>query len=279
MQIDLEAEYNNRARVPEHPALIAGWETNAAAYRAEAANRHKVISYGPTPRQTIDIFGPLKPKAGAMPVLFIHGGYWQGLDPSYFSHMAKGLNAHGLSVGIAGYDLCPDVSVGTIIEQMIAAARTMHRRFQSPLVASGHSAGGHLAACLVATDWETIDPDLPERMVPAGLAISGLFELEPLVPTSINVKLGLDIPAARSFSPRLWTPPSGITFDAWVGGNESPEYLRQSASINAVWAAAGNATRYQEVAGADHFTVIAGLADPNSAMTRRLAEMAGGKDL
>ncbi len=275
MQIDLEAEYNNRARVPKHPALMAGWATHAAAYRAEAANRHKVISYGPTTRQTIDIFEPPKPKAGAMPVLFIHGGYWQGLDPSFFSHMAKGLNAHGVSVGVAGYDLCPDVSVGTIIEQMITAAQAMHRTFQSPIVASGHSAGGHLAACLVATDWETIDPDLPDRMVPAGLAISGLFELEPLVPTSVNLKLGLDIPAARSFSPRLWTPPAGITFDAWVGGAESPEYLRQSASINAVWAAAGNATRYVEVPDADHFTVIAGLADADSAMTRRLAEMAG----
>jgi arylformamidase len=279
MRIDLEAEYNNRARVPEHHALIAGWARDAAMYRTEAANRHRAISYGPTPRQTIDIFEPAQPKSGKMPVLFIHGGYWQALDPGFFSHMAKGLNAHGVSVGVVGYDLCPDVSIGTIIEQMMAAAQTMHRTFQSPVVASGHSAGGHLAACLVATDWQAINPDLPERMVPAGLAISGLFELEPLVPTSVNTKLGLDIPAARSFSPRLWTPPSGITFDAWVGGNESPEYLRQSASINAVWAAADNATRYEEVPGADHFTVTAGLADADSAMTFRLAELAGGKDL
>jgi arylformamidase len=275
MQIDLEAEYNNRARVPEHPGLIARWASDAAAYRAEAGDRRRMISYGTTPRQTIDIFEPLKPKPGAGPVLFIHGGYWQGLDPSFFSHMAKGLNTHGVSVGVVGYDLCPDVSIGTIIEQMIAAAQAMHRTFRSPVVASGHSAGGHLAACLAATDWETINPDLPGNMVPAGLAISGLFELEPLVPTSVNAKLGLDIAAARSFSPRLWTPPSGITFDAWVGGKESPEYLRQSASINAVWAAAGNAMRYVEVPGADHFTVIAGLSDADSAMTLRLAEMAG----
>jgi arylformamidase len=275
MQIDLEAEYNNRARVPGHPELIAGWARDAAAYRTEAANRHRIIRYGPTPRQTLDIFEPAQPQTGAMPVLFIHGGYWQGLDPSFFSHMAKGLNAHGISVGVVGYDLCPDVSIGEIIEQMIAAAQTMHRTFQSPVVASGHSAGGHLAACLVATDWETIDADLPGNMVPAGLAISGLFELEPLVPTSVNVKLGLDIPAARSFSPRLWTPPADITFDAWVGGNESAEYLRQSASINAAWTAAGNMTRYEEVADANHFTVIAGLAKADSPITRRLAEMAG----
>ncbi len=277
MRIDLEAEYNNRARVPEHPALITGWARDASAYRAEAGDRRRTISYGPTPRQTIDIFDPAQPKSDKMPVLFIHGGYWQALDPGFFSHMAKGLNAHGVIVGMVGYDLCPDVSIGTIIEQMIVAARTMHGLFQSPVVASGHSAGGHLAACLVATDWEAIDSDLPERMVPAGLSISGLFELEPLVPTSVNTRLGLDIPAARSFSPRLWTPPSSITFDAWVGGNESPEYLRQSASINAVWAAAGNATRYEEVPDADHFTVTAGLADADSPMTLRLSEMASAR--
>jgi arylformamidase len=274
MPIDLEAEYNNRARVPEHPALIAAWQSNAEAYSAEAGKRLKTLNYGPTPRQSIDLFEAAKPDAHALPVLFIHGGYWQGLDRSFFSHMAKGLNAHGINVGIAGYDLCPDVSIGDIIEQMILAARAVHKRFKQPVVATGHSAGGHLAACLAATDWESIDARLPLRLIPAGLAISGLFELEPLVPTTVNHKLGLDIMAARSYSPRLWAPPSGVTFDAWVGGKESPEYLRQSAGLNAVWTAAGNAMRYVEVPGANHFTVIAGLADPDSAMTRRLAEMA-----
>ncbi len=274
MQIDLEAEYNNRVRVPDHPAHIAGWQRDADAYRAEVGKRCKTLAYGPTPRQSIDIFEPTKVNPDALPVLFIHGGYWQGLDRSDFSHMAKGLNAHGICVGVVGYDLCPEVSIGDIIEQMILAAKAMHKRYKRPLVAAGHSAGGHLAACLAATDWEAIDPRLPLRLIPSGLAISGLFELEPLVPTSINQKLGLDVMAARSYSPRLWVPPSGITFDAWVGGNESPEYLRQSAGLNAVWTAAGNTMGYVEVPGADHFTVIAGLADADSAMTRRLVAMA-----
>ncbi len=274
MQIDLEAEYNNRTRVPEHPALIAGWAADAAAFRAEVDKRRQVLSYGPTARQTIDLFEPEQPRKGTLPVLFIHGGYWQGLDPGAFSHMAKGLNAHGVSVGVAGYDLCPDVSIGDIIEQMILAVQALHKRFRLPIVVAGHSAGGHLGACLAATDWESIDPALPARLVPAGLAISGLFELEPLVPTSVNTRLGLDVMAARSYSPRLWSPPTGITFDAWVGGAESAEYLRQSASLNAVWSAAGNAMRYEEVAGANHFTVISGLAQPDSPMTLRLVEMA-----
>ena len=188
--------------------------------------------------------------------------------------MAKGLNAHGISMAVAGYDLCPNVSFGAIIEQIIAAAQALHKKAGRPIVACGHSAGGHLAACLAATDWPDIDSTLPEHMVRAGLAISGLFELEPLVPTSVNHKLGLDIAAARSFSPRLWEPPNGIRFDAWVGGAESPEYLRQSASISAVWKASGNDTHYHEVAGANHFTVINGLARKDDPLTLRLVELA-----
>jgi arylformamidase len=94
------------------------------------------------------------------------------------------------------------------------------------------------------------------------------------VPTSINTKLGLDIAAARAFSPRLWEPPTGTSFDAWVGGEESPEYLRQSRTIEAVWRAAGNETAYVSVPGANHFTVIDGLGDPDSALTVRLAALA-----
>jgi arylformamidase len=274
MRIDLEAEYNNRARVPEHPAIIAGWAADAAAYREAAGARRETIGYGPTDRQRIELFRPVESDPAARPVLFIHGGYWQALDPDHFSHMARGLNAHGVAVGVMGYDLCPDVAFGAIIEQAIAAARTLHRSFGAGIVAAGHSAGGHLAACLAATDWASIDDGYPQALVSAGLAVSGLFELEPLVPTTVNAKLGLDLDAARSFSPRLWAPPSGIAFEAWVGADESGEFRRQSATLAAVWGAAGNETAYVEVTGANHFTVIAGLAEPADAMTQRLAAMA-----
>ena len=104
--VDYEVEYNNRARVPENPVLIAGWAKDAAAYRAQHPPRS--ISYGPGARHVIDLF----PADGQGPiVVFIHGGYWQALDSSFFSHLAGGLNAHGIGVAIPSYDLCPDVSV------------------------------------------------------------------------------------------------------------------------------------------------------------------------
>jgi arylformamidase len=268
--IDFEVEYNNRARVPEHPSLIAGWARDAQAYRKREV--HHTISCGPNSRNTIDVF-PAR-NEGAM-VVFIHGGYWQALDGSFFSHLAAGLNAHGVSVAIPSYDLCPQVSVGDIIAQMRDAARAL-ARLGRRLVVSGHSAGGHLAACLMATDWQSIDAALPHDLVKAAYTISGLFDLGPLLNTSVNTALGLDRISARQASPLFWPPPSHGSLDAVVGGNESAEYFRQSRMIVDLWGH-GVETRFAEVPGANHFTAIAPLANPNSPMTQRLLELAIGR--
>jgi arylformamidase len=267
--VDYEVEYNNRARVPENPALMAGWARDAAAYRATHAPRS--VSYGSGTRHVIDLF----PGDGNGPmVVFIHGGYWQALDGSSFSHLAAGLNAHGVDVAIPTYDLCPNVSVETIIGQMRMAAREL-ARLGRPLVICGHSAGGHLSACLLATDWPAFDPSMPANPVIAAYAISGLFELGPLVETSINKALGLDPAAARAASPLFWNAPARGSLDAVVGENESAEYFRQSRTIVDLWGKAGVATRFGTVPAANHFTVIAPLADPGSPMLLRLKELAG----
>jgi arylformamidase len=269
-QVDYEVEYNNRARVPENPALISGWARDAAAYRERHAPRP--IAYGPGVRNMIDFFpgdreGPI--------VVVIHGGYWQALDGSFFSHLAGGLNAHGISVAIPSYDLCPDVTVEEIIQQMRTASRELARLGQ-PLVLSGHSAGGHLAACMLATDWPGFDASLPKDLVIAAYAISGLFDLGPLVETSINKAMRLDAAAARAVSPLFWKAPARGSLDAVVGENESAEYFRQSRTIVERWVAAGIATRFGTVPDANHFTAIAPLADPQSPMVSRLRELAAG---
>ncbi len=265
--IDYEVEYNNRARVLENPAIMAGVARDAAAYREE--HRPRRLSDGPGERSFIDLFegdrdGPL--------VVFIHGGYWQALDGSSSSHCARGLNGHGISVAVPSYDLCPNVSVGDIIGEMRAACREL-AKLGRQLVVSGHSAGGHLAACMLATDWPACDASLPKNLVRAAYAISGLFELEPLVGTSINKALGLDRDAARAASPLLWKAPAGTTLDAVVGGAESAEYHRQSRTIADVWGGAGVATRFGIVPDANHFTAIAPLADPASDMVARLKQL------
>ena len=266
--VDYEVEYNNRARVPENPSIMSGWARDAAAYRQRAAPQ--VIAYGPGARNSIDFFpgshqGPI--------VVFIHGGYWQALDSSFFSHLAGGLNAHGIDVAIPNYDLCPAVTVDEIIQQMRMATRELARMGRS-LIVSGHSAGGHLAACMLATDWPAYDASSSGNPVVAAYAISGLFELGPLVGTSINGALQLDQATARAASPLFWKAPSHGSLDAVVGENESAEYFRQSRTIVEHWGAAGLATRFGVIPAANHFTAIAPLADPGSPMTLRLKELA-----
>ena len=268
-EVDYEVEYNNRARVPEHPALMTGWARDAAAYRELRAPQ--VIRYGSGARHIIDFFegdgeGPI--------VVFIHGGYWLAFDGSSFSHCARGLNTHGVSVAVPSYDLCPDVSVDDIVGQMGMATREL-ARLGRPLVMSGHSAGGHLAACMLATDWQELDPALPKQLVMAAYTISGLFDLVPLVETSINKALHLDRETAKAVSPLFWKTPDHGSLDAVVGGNESAEYFRQSRTIVEQWGRAGIPTRFGTVPDANHFTAIAPLADPGSPMVVRLKQLAG----
>jgi arylformamidase len=265
--IDYEVEYNNRARVPEHPAIMAGWVRDAAAWRESHPPRR--IAYGAGTRHVIDLFesdgsGPI--------VVFIHGGYWQALDGSSFSHLARGLNAHGISVAIPSYDLCPNVTVEKIIGEMRMATREL-ARLAPRLVLSGHSAGGHLAACMLATDWKAFDASLRSDLVIAAYAISGLFDLTHLVGTSINQALGLNEATARMASPLFWQVPAHGSLDAVVGEAESAEYFRQSRTIVEQWGKSGTATRFGTITGANHFTAIAPLADPNSPVVSRLREL------
>jgi arylformamidase len=157
----------------------------------------------------------------------------------------------------------------------ITDAKALAFRFGLPLVCYGHSAGGHLAACMLATDWRLVLADLPQNVVEAGYGISGLYNLKPLTETTINTALGLSFEEAESQSPFFWPAPSRLSFDAVVGGEESEEYLRQSRRLVDVWGLESVITRYKEIPGANHFTAIAPLADPSSAMTARIAALCG----
>jgi arylformamidase len=277
MAIDWEAEYNNRARVPEHPDIFARWVRDAAAYRAEAGGDGRAeigLKYGPSARQTVDIFKP-KGGAGGPVAMFVHGGYWRSLEPASFSQMARGMNAHGVTVAVSGYDLCPQVSIGRIIEQTQAACLFLWKRLGRRIMVSGHSAGGHLAACMVATDWKKLDPGAPADLVPCGYAVSGVFDLAPRLHLANNADFKLDAAEARRISPLFWPVARGRALDAVVGGNESSEFLRQSRIIADGWRERGAETRYEAVPGMNHFTVCDAMTEPASAMTRRLVELAG----
>src|SRR5271156_2510801 len=256
--VDYEAEYDNRARVPEFAEIFARWAWEAENYRAamlEAGRAQLGVSYGDTPRQFVDLFLPEAGESAPL-AIFVHGGWWRSLDASMFSQMARGPNAHGVVVAVAGYDLCPNVAIADIIEQIRRACLFMWQRYNRPMLLVGHSAGGHLTSAMVATDWPALYPKAPADLVPAGYAISGVFDLAPLVGISVNQDLKLDAAAARNDSPLYWPIRPGRVFDAVCGGLESDEIKRQSHKLAETWGKGGAATRSGEIAGTNHFTVI-----------------------
>jgi arylformamidase len=274
--IDYEAEYNNRARVPEHGEIFARWAREAETFRAEALGESRAelgINYGASARQIIDLFAPAAGTQAPL-AMFVHGGYWRSLEPNMFSHMARGLNARGVCVAVAGYDLCPQVRITDIVGEIRQACLYLWRRFGRRILVSGHSAGGHLAACMVATDWKSLAPDAPADLVPCAYAISGVFDLAPLRQVSMNEDLRLDEAEARAMSPLEWPVAPGRSLDAVVGGLESSEFLRQSRIIAEAWRQGMAETRYEEVPGMNHFTVLDAMADADSRMVARLVALA-----
>jgi len=257
--MELEAEYNNGAKVPGSAAIVARWPREAEAFRAAHPRAELGLAYGPSPRQAMDIFWPAPGRTAPL-AMFIHGGYWQRNDRSLFSHFARGLLAHGVAVAMPSYDLSPQVTVATIVEQVRAAAALLARRHGRPMLAIGHSAGGHLAAMLLATDWAA--RGLAAPAVSAALPISGLFDLPPLTHTSVNTALGLDEAEARRLSPLFLPRPPGV-LHAVVGGDEGVEYTRQSRSIAEAWGGT-----WAAMPGRNHFTAPEPLGDPDSPLTK-----------
>lgn len=271
--IDYEAEYNNRRRVPEHTEIIARWHREAERVRSSLPSELGV-PYGPKPRQRYDVFKPTSGEDNSGPlIVYIHGGYWQRGDRTEYSFVAEALVRKGATVVLPSYTLCPEVSVADIAQDMRQFLRALWDRMKRRPVVVGHSAGGHLAAAMLATRWN--DHGAPPDLVRAAYAISGVFELEPLIRTSLNEALQLTPESARAASPILWPPPpADRILVAAVGGAESQEFLRQSLDIAATWSAAGVKAECVVVPNANHFTIVDELTRPESAMVQRILQLA-----
>jgi arylformamidase len=268
--IDYEAEYNTRLRVPEYRDIFARWQAASAADRRQARTSLDQ-PYGPGERQRYDMFhagGPAAPL-----VVFIHGGYWQIGGRQDVAFVARALNAAGIDVAIPSYSLCPGVSVMQIIDELRRCLAVLWAATRKHPVVIGHSAGGHLTAAMLASDWGTV-PGVPADLVRSGCTLSGLFELAPLVATSINAATRLDARTASDASPLFWPPPPpGRRLVAAVGRDESCEFHRQSRTVTEVWAQAGLDTEYLSIAGANHYTILDELTNPDGALFGRVVSL------
>lgn len=274
--MDYETEYNNRMRVPNHGAVMEAWARNSEAARTALAARAELnVAYDTASERTkVDLFWPDNADPDTPIAIFIHGGYWRALDRTSFSFAAMGATANGVALAVPSYDLCPNVPLSTIVDQMRALCLWLYRRHARRFAVSGHSAGGHLTAGMMATDWQALDPGAPSDLVRHGVSISGLFDLEPLIGTTINEPLNLDAAEARRLSPIYEKPAAGSHLDLIVGGDESGSFIRQSRDMAKDWETKGATTTFSAPEGEDHFTVINSLADPKSDLTQALVTAA-----
>jgi len=267
-QAFLSREYNNRELVPEHPQFLARWADSSARARS-TMTCYLDRSYGGMPGETLDIFPARKGDGSCL--MFIHGGYWRALDKKDFSFLAPAWVDAGVSLAVVNYDLCPRVGMDEIVRQMLRASRWLwlhaeeYGMDQDRLYVSGHSAGGHLTAMLMSALWPAFDRALPKDLWKGGLAISGLYDLRPLVEVDwLNGDLRLDPAAARKLSPAFMPPATRAPVMTCVGGAESSEFLRQNSLLGERWRAAfaGDIP----MPGKNHFSVVDGLADQRSAL-------------
>jgi arylformamidase len=267
-----EREYNPRLLVPDASRIYEAWPVRAEATR----RRHPPlpeVRYGDHPREVMDLFRPAQPRGT---VLFIHGGYWRAFAKADFSWVADGFLDRGLSVAILNYPLTPDVRLGRIVDATRSAFTTLYRDVLGPeersrIVVTGHSAGGYLAALHLATAWE--DHGLPTDPLAGVVPISGVFSLAPLIDTTMNGAIGLDLAQAGELSlfGKPWRSRAPLVLA--VGGDESAEFHRQSEDLAAGWAELR--PTLVDVPGRNHFDVLEGLVEPDAELNRTILRMIG----
>lgn len=264
---DWSDAYENRGHVPGFERFIESWAAGGAGARAALAESGAGtldIAYGADPRQRLDLYLPETTARGL--AVFVHGGYWRAFGRESFGHMAQGVRAAGYAVAVPSYRLAPTVHVPEITADVAAATTLAASRIQGPILLAGHSAGGHLVSRMGVADGPLSAP-IAARIAHI-LTISGLHDLRPLLLTDKNDDLRLDAATAVAESPALSTPRSDLRLTAWVGGDERPEFIRQSALIANMWLGLGSETRLVIDPGLNHFDVIEPLEDPESPITR-----------
>ena len=277
----LDRMYNNRLLVPDHAVHFARWAKDSESAR-ERLPCQLDLAYGSQPGETLDIFPASRTGTGRKaPVLvFIHGGYWRSLDKADHSFIAPPFTQAGACVVVLNYALCPAVTVPQIVQQMANALEWIWRKIgefggdPERITVAGHSAGGHLAAMLLAADWLAHAPDLPPSLVKNALSISGLYDLEPICHTPFLKDLRLTPEQVRQASPVLLPRPPQGTLCSVAGGDESEEFLRQNRLIQQTWGLE-TVPVCASLPGLNHFSILEALTEPSHRLHLLALELLG----
>jgi arylformamidase len=276
----LDVQYNARASVPDFDLYARLYRT--LSDEAYAALPHREIAYGPGAGELLDVFP--QPGAGAPVFVFIHGGYWRALSKEDSALVAPMLHGAGAVVVTLDYALAPAVTLTHIVDQVRRAVAWIHREIAGyggdpgRVVVSGSSAGGHLTGMILAGGWQE-RYGVPTPGVAGGLALSGLFDVRPLIRTHVNAWLKLDEPSAVANSPLLHLPATpavpAVPLVACHGAEETTEFGLQTKRFAAAWTSAGGQARYESVPDRDHFSVVVDLQHADSIVGSAALELLG----
>ena len=263
-QQDRDLGLNNGVAVPASADMVAGWDKHSAEMRTRYSG-HLDLRYGPRERNRIDF---LKAADGGPTLLFIHGGYWQTRAKETFTVFANGPMAHGINVALIGYTLAPDATLDEIVAEIhlgldfLVAKLSALGGDPNRIVVSGWSAGGHLTSMA-----------LSHPQVKAGMAISGIYDLEPIRHSYLNVKLGLDEAMSRRNSPM--TQAGGVLkpLSLVVGSAELPLLRKQTADFAGHRARHGLPVTYEEIPAANHFSIMDELVSPKGRITTLIRQL------
>ena len=264
----LDAAYNNTRAVGQakRDEYVAGWSRRSDAIRKLPGARLDV-HYDRGPRHRLDVFPCTR--AGAPPLVYIHGGYWQMNDKEPYAFLGEGLLSAGFNLVLVEYTLAPAARLDQIVSEVRRGVTWVIERSNeiggdpARVYVSGHSAGGHLTAMAM------LDP-----RVAGGLAISGIYDLEPIRLNYLNEKLGLDAAEEDRNSPIRHLPAQAAPLVVTVGLGELPELVRQSEEFAAAWKRHGLRGTYLPVAKHDHFSILEELARPDGVVLGALREVA-----
>lgn len=278
-QAQIDAQYDVEQSVPDFMVYARHYtdESRLARHRLRC---ELDVPYGPTRDETLDIFAATQPNAPVF--VFIHGGYWRMLSSKEFSCTALGLNALGITTVVVNYALAPKVTIDEITRQVRSAVAWVLRRIDrhggdpARVIVGGHSAGAHLTAMCLQTEWAE-EYGFAQDPLLAAVLVSGLYDLQPLRFSLMQPMIQLDDGVIRRNSPmfsvRACPTPALI---AW-GEREPDEFRRQSDDFREAWATVGNRSKRMPLEEANHFTAIYGFEDPKSALCQWIAQAAGLK--
>lgn len=267
----LDAQLNLRVRTPEHPAIFERWEVDSRAVRARIEHRFD-LPYGAAPAEKLDFF-PATAKDAPL-FVFIHGGYWQGLDKAHYSYFAPAFVDAGIAFVSLNYSLAPGARIGTMVEEVRRALSWLHERAgelgfdPERLVVGGHSAGGHLATMAASTDWSSLG--LPATLVAGCCSISGVYQLEPVRQSYHQPVLQLEPAEAMELSPQHLRPALPLPTILAVGAAEPEEFRDQQRELAEAWRVDGNPVMALEVPGRHHFDVVDALIEAEQPLHQAL---------